>query len=387
MGAELFGDDRHVFVVPPKSEEATVYSLIDGQELGRRPVAPGERRWRTVGSNELSWIQEGSTLRLRLRDAWEEREIWTREFPLGSRGWLVGQDEVAVLQPDGKFFILSLLDDQPRLEAEVQPEASLSSIHVFPSRERYVLVVNTPSASSSGINASTIPLGTHVPLVSGKVYAFDRSSGRALWQAPAVIDRYGLPLDQPTEVPVLTFLRHVTQTANAPGSRPGTRGSVLCLDKRDGRILLQDDDIPAQIYNYQIVADVAKQVVQLMLPGKTFTLRFTDQPAPPIEPAAANTNPKDPTRSLTDAGKALSGFAGVLFNALKPGAGKDAAGDKPPQVDEGAKPADAEAPKADKPAGEKPAGEKPAGEKPADGKPAGETAAPEKPADESAGDR
>jgi hypothetical protein len=148
------------------------------------------------------------------------------------------------------------------------------------------------------------------------VYAFDRKGGKPVWQVPAVIDQYGLPLHQPVDVPVLTFLRHVNQAAAAPGQRTSLRGSVLCLDKRDGRILLRKDDIATQIHSFEIVADTDRQVVQVSLPGKLFTLKFTDEPAPPEPPA--QTGAPQRAGGLAEAGRSLRTFAGVLFDALTP---------------------------------------------------------------------
>ena len=369
-GCTLFGDGHRVFIVPPKSEKALVYSRVDGSELGERQVAPNDRRWTTLDGLELSWKQEGNTLQLRLRDPWEQRDIWSRPFPVGSKGWLVDHEEVAVAQPDGKLIILSLREDHTVLQAELQRESSLTSLYVFRSSERYHVVVSVPATSTSKVTATSIPISTQVvPLVSGKVYAFDRASGNSVWQVPAVIDRYGLPLTQPADSPVLTFLRHLNQPSSAAGRRFPTRGSILCLDKRDGRILLQDDNIATQIHSFEIVADQARQQVRISLPGKLFTIQFTDDPAPPEPPA--QTGVPRPAQTLSDTGRALRSFAGALFDALTPSAKTEPKPKEPgPKKDGAAAPPQAQrvqtanglAP----PAAKKPAAKEPVAKEPAD---------------------
>ena len=75
-----------------------------------------------------------------LYDPWFEENVWTKTFSNGSKGWLVGRDEVAVMQPDGQFVILSLLDGTPKIDTMLEPEPLLKAIFVLPSRDQYTLI-------------------------------------------------------------------------------------------------------------------------------------------------------------------------------------------------------------------------------------------------------
>ncbi|MBL7039743.1 MAG: PQQ-binding-like beta-propeller repeat protein [Pirellulaceae bacterium] len=290
QGSDVFGDRELIFVAPPDSDQAQVFSALDGKELGTRKVHMLENRWATCGRNLLAWEQDNATdpLRLRLYDAWTGEEIWQEELPLTSKADLIERDEIAFIQPDGRFVVRSLWDDQPRIEATLEAEKNLMSLHVLRSSNQYIVAVNrtvttepnTPAASIRAISS-----GTAMPLVTGNMYAFDRASGQPSWEGPVAIERFGFPLDQPVESPVLLLLRHITPK-NAKGSRR-YQTSIMCLDRRNGRTLLQKDDIAAQTYTYDIVADHPKQTVTVSLPNTNFAIKLTDEPLEPEQPATA----------------------------------------------------------------------------------------------------
>jgi outer membrane protein assembly factor BamB len=288
QGADVFGDGELLFSLLPASKEAQVYSAIDGRELGTRAVDALDNRWATYGRNVLAWRQaEGQRpLELRLYDAWTGDEIWREQFVAGSKGTLVDDDEVAVLQPDGRFMVRTLYDDRTRVETTLEAEAQLDSLHVLRSSTQYLVAASrTITATSDGRTPGirSISSGSYTPLILGRLYAFGRADGETLWQTPAAVDRHGLLLDQPAESPVLVFLRHVRPTSSRGTTREHTE--LLCLDRRDGRVLVDNIQIPAQTSMYEIQADRQASTVQIGLPGKTVTIKLTDQPMPPEPPA------------------------------------------------------------------------------------------------------
>src|SRR4029453_6941253 len=93
-----------------------------------------------------------------------------------------------------------------------------------------------------------------------------------------------LPPDQPTESPLLLFLRNRTDSNNGGGN---TKASVLALDRKSGRIVYENDNVSALAMSCDIVADPAKQTVTLAIFGqmaKSLTFQFTDRPTPPQPP-------------------------------------------------------------------------------------------------------
>lgn len=299
QGSDVFGDSELIFVVPPSSDEARVFSALDGKELGTRKVDSLEHRWSTYGRNVLAWEQESSSglLRLRLYDAWTGEEIWREEVPLSTKATLVEQDEVAILRADGRFVVRSLQDDQIKIEAGLEPEENLISVHVLRSADQYVVATNRAVTTQPNTPAATIRAissGTMMPLITGNLYAFDRATGKPAWKKPAAIDRFGLATNQPTESPVLLFLRHIRPAKSSGSTRYQT--SILCVDRRNGSTLLQKDDIPAQTYSFDAIADRQNQTVTVSLPNTNISIKVTDEPASEEQPATAKT-PTDPAES------------------------------------------------------------------------------------------
>lgn len=293
-GSELFGDDELLFVVPPRKEEAFVLSVADGRELGKRKVGAIDFRWSTLGRNVLVCKQDGREFAARLYDAFSEKTLWEGRFTFGSRGTLIGRDEMAMMQPDGKLVIVSLADGQVKLNTTLQPEPKLMYLHVLRSKSQYLMQMETIGDKGDvlpRVTVQPVPGGDTSRLVTGRLYAFDRATMKPAWQSPAYISQYGLPLDQPTELPIIVFLRQLVPTADAPSRE--TRSGVLVLDRRDGRMLLERDNIRIQQTNvYHLVAKPAESFIELTLTtgrgsasGKVFTFKLTDDPTPPAPPA------------------------------------------------------------------------------------------------------
>jgi len=289
---DLFGDEEVLIVVPAESVNAMVLRASDGHLLQRVTVPRYDRRWVTVGRNVLTWEEiADNKLELILYDPITSTEVWSREYAAGSKGCPLGDEEIGILQPDGRFELLSLADGEVRIEAKLDPEPEFATaglgeayIHLMRSSDQYLLLTHTPvTHTTAGVTITSSPDGTFAPMFHGRVYAFDRQTGEKQWPAPAYIDRYALPLDQPVELPVLTFLRHVRKTERGRPTRMQT--DALCIDRRDGRILLKKEGAATQTGTYEVVGDPSKKTVSLLLPSKRYTMQFSDEPRPP-EPSA-----------------------------------------------------------------------------------------------------
>ena len=287
---DLFADDSRLFVAPvsPGFEkvDAVVLDPWDGSSLDKCKVAAAERRWATCGRNVLSFSEAGAEIKLQLADPLADKELWSAALPIGSRGALINGEEAAVLQPSGKLTIVSLKDGKTKLEADLEAEKNLMSLFVLRSTERYFILPSHPSTESNPTtNFHPAPAGANTQLFTGRVYAFDRQSGKQAWASPAYVSQHGYVLEQPADLPVLLFLRHATP---AKGSGAKTFTSVLCLDKRNGQAVLDANEFPTPIHAYEVSADREKARMQVTVFGssqRTYTLQFTDEPAPPAAPA------------------------------------------------------------------------------------------------------
>jgi hypothetical protein len=325
-GSELFGDDEHVFALPPDQTEALVFRALDGELLGKRavprvaPEQPGNGRidgrfpnlkylplsqtcTASVGRNLLMWYKDpGSDKRvLRLYDPWQQKDVW----PEGAKKFhaqAVADDwrgeVVAVWEPDGHVAMFSLPDGRTMADAQLKvgsspaPLSPNSSIQpqllVLKYLDLYLLVHHCPDPNNPNPkNAQPLP-GTVLqqPMYRGWVYAFDKH-GKVVWPEPVFIEGQHLPADQPSLLPVLTF---ACQQYMRPAGSSGTRYqmSLLCLDKRTGRKIdpLEglDGNAAARPNNMlgalELAGDPKEHSVELRMPQNTVVLSFTDKPLP-----------------------------------------------------------------------------------------------------------
>ncbi|QDU28241.1 outer membrane biogenesis protein BamB [Anatilimnocola aggregata] len=285
---DLFGDDEYVFAVPPNTDQATVYSMLDGSVVGKRTVPKSNTRLTTNGRRILAWEQVGQSLQLRLTDPWSEGDdLWKLETKIGAKGQVLDGDEFAVLENTGKFTVISLQSGQVLVASQLVAEATLTSLNVLRSQEQYTVLANQPIADSVPGLMTTPLSGGGMPgqQAHGRVYAIDRITGKQRWQTPAFVAQHGLPWDQPVDAPLMVFIR------NRRGNNSGNwAANLLCIDKRDGSIAYEGDIANAQANMCEVQADFEKQAVQVttwVQPGtmRVTLIKLSDEPAAPQAPA------------------------------------------------------------------------------------------------------
>jgi outer membrane protein assembly factor BamB len=295
-GCEIFGDEERIVVVPPKSGDALILSPIDGEIVDRRKIDLPEQRWTTCGRNLLVFETSGPQYKLQLYDASNQGNgLWKTEVKRGTRGTIIDGEELALLEPGGKFTIVSLIDGREILSQQLKDlealgENDLVSIVVLRSSTQYLLLANqNPTDADRSIGASAIPSGgSPGTVVHGQLVAFDRQTGATQWPAAAFIAQHGLAAEQPNESPVLFFVRNVNTRAGAGTTRNST--SLLAIDKRDGRMIYNDDGFISQAFQSDILADPLRNTVSITLStynreNRTLTVELTDKPVPPQPPA------------------------------------------------------------------------------------------------------
>ena len=235
---DLFGDARYVFVVSAdRDDEARVFSALDGRELGRRSLPPRSARLGSIGRRILAWEESPQRCRLALIDPWDGAAAWEREMPAGSRAGAVRPGAVAVLEPEGGFAVLHVASGEPVLETRLDVQAPPESLHVEPYGENYLVVANRPAEPAE----QRVHVRSPVPSVDvdGSLYGVGRD-GSLLWEAE-VRDQQ-LELDLPPELPVLLLSKRRQHRVPRDGGGLTTRVeyAILCLDKRNGRILYDE---------------------------------------------------------------------------------------------------------------------------------------------------
>lgn len=283
-GSDCLGDDEEICVVPPGSETGVVYRVFDGKKLRDVDVPYFDNRWLCSGTKYVAWREEAGMVLFRY-DVKRGEKIWETRFADQCKVSLIGNEEIAVLEPDGVLRVISVEDGSELVAGKIDDDESVQSIQVIKYDGNYLVATNrnrvdTRTAKSNMDPASqieTAPMSWQVPLIEGRIYALHGKTGEWLWQKPAYIDQFAMPMPQPQNLPVLTFLRHVSKN-----SKPGDiRTEILCIDKRDGRVLLQDNSMNSKLYRYQVVGAPEADRITIETPNQSFTLQFTDQPVPP----------------------------------------------------------------------------------------------------------
>jgi hypothetical protein len=147
-------------------------------------------------------------------------------------------------------------------------------------------------------------------LISGQIYAFERGTGKKLWPAPVPVSQHGLLTNQPVGIPVLIMARQVHQLGPVSPREPRT--SVLCIDKRTGKVVYQNDKLPGStVASFEVQGDPAASTVTIGLPSRSITLTFTDE-APDSQAAAGAAARASLQRLLAQAQAAADAIQAVV---------------------------------------------------------------------------
>jgi outer membrane protein assembly factor BamB len=281
LGNQLFGDEELLFVAPAGDADTLVLRAATGEKLGVRRIAPFEKRMLTIGRNVLSWEAQGGQQLLQMRDAWEDKTLWSFTFHGGAKAAIASGQAVGVLEPDGVFSLVTLPDGRRLVKEQLEPEKALVGIYLLRSSDRYLLVTNSAARLEPPLNVQPIAGAANHPMVNGRVYAFDQQTGNKSWPSPVVVAQYGLVANQPSQLPLLVFVRQAHRPGGAGGREPRT--SVLCIDKRTGQVAYQNDALPTtMVGNFELSGDPVKHTVTLTLPPQVIELTLTDErPSPP----------------------------------------------------------------------------------------------------------
>ncbi len=275
-GSDIFGDDEMLFIVAPNSEDALVVRALDGFELGRRKVAASPQRMLTIGRRVVSWVLERGRVTIEVTDAWTQESIWRRQFPANAKAWVVHDEAVGVMTPDGQFALLALNDGLALVEEKLAPEPNLSEVYVLSSPEQFVLATNRPIQVRNGVNRQPVTGGIGHPLLSGHVYIFNRTTGKQIGSMQ--VDRQGLSLSQPAALPVLIFATHVyDQRKNRSHNM---EAELVCLDKRTGKVVHDEKVAQTLQQGLEISGDPEHHQVALRAAGISVRLTFTGKPLP-----------------------------------------------------------------------------------------------------------
>ena len=337
-GSDIFGDEEFTFVVGPERSEALVLNTADGTEVGKRAVTSRKERWITFGRNVLTCKSDGRKLTVRCFDAWEQKDLWSRELNDDTQCWRPSRDEVAMFDPTGHFLVLNLASGDTIVDCNLQPEPKLKRLYVLAYQDNYTVVASGARERSNSTIRSYGSIGGDLcPEINGHIYSIDRQTGKPRWPNAAGVYEYYLPLDQAPNSPTLVFLQNTRATATANVRHTTYQAAILVLDKRDGRKLFAAEGLE-RILSYSIESDPTIQTVSVKTNVHEILLKFSDKPVESAQPYQMKVETAASTQIIENVGK----IAGAVLEAFTEKAQQEAAKEvkPPPQKTAPKKPAE-----------------------------------------------
>lgn len=297
---EILADDEHIVLTPRNGQEPVVLRSLDGGAIPGKHSLPARDVILAMHGTKLVFTENtGEKTRLNFCDAVTGKRTLLGEYPLSQRNGAKADlldNAIAVVSPGPKaetaqLEIFALADGRRTLNTVFPHVGGIQEIRVQRTADQFLLLVNTGSRGRGNPKLLYQPAfhdnTPHHNLWTGTLHAFDRESGVALWPVGATLNQHAFLSIQPTELPVLTFVR----MAQAPQRRSGNQMlSVLCLDKRTGRMIYQKDDLHGQAHGFDIWGDTATKQIRMSFPNNngdnmsSVTLAWSDRPRSPEPP-------------------------------------------------------------------------------------------------------
>jgi outer membrane protein assembly factor BamB len=273
---DVFGDESFVFIAPAGGGDAVVLQALDGATLGKRKMLPLDRYW-TSGRMIVETTSAADSTAVRVRDLSVEEndgEVWQGKFAAAAKVEAIGDEEFAVLDAAGKLIVYSLDAGKPLIETMLAPVAPLTDLQVFRTADRYVVLAARPVQQQDGTIHRYQVQNTaqrNQPIVEGATYAFDRRSGKLLWEK--TLPPTSSLINQPAHLPILVFAMNQNDQSRPGPQRSSTR--LLLLDTRSGATY--ETSLKQSTSSAVVVADPEQQTLEIRCSTATKVLKFGEK--------------------------------------------------------------------------------------------------------------
>ena len=285
-GSEIFGDGETIFVISPQTPgilQTPVARRIrraDGVELPGIPVPDAMNRIQTFGARLLSAVTHpefpATKQILKLEDLTQNKTEWEFSIALGSQVSLIGDSEIAVLEPSGLVSYLKTESGKVLWTQQLQPVAKRKDFTVVADGTRLLLLRDEIPPRNFPLQPIIAVNGSQQNLMFGQAECLDRATGQPLWSHR--IEHYALDLSVPNGSPLWFFTaRALAQQIQLSEIR------MLAIDKRTGKVALQQGE-RAYGHGFDFAIDPKEKQLDITLLGSQqpirHRLKLTDQPLP-----------------------------------------------------------------------------------------------------------
>lgn len=310
IGSQLVCSERYVVAIAPGRSnsagpdvKAMVLSIDNGTLVREIDLPDPLRTWTDREGTLICWKESSipdsniRTYEIQGIEVETGKTVWQRQPAGGSQAALLNQrDQLAILEPSGKFEVLNLADGKTQFTDQLE-SGTLQRVKILEGFEDIFLVAYRPFEEDRRLQFRGVPHDASESILKGEVYAFNARTGKRLWDQPArVSDTYFVESLQPVDLPVLTF---VTRWNRPIEGRAQTKPvlSALILDRRDGGILFRGEFGETSV-SYSVSGDPDKGEITLRFDSQSILLTASDDPRVPAPPAANSMNFTFPPESV-----------------------------------------------------------------------------------------
>ena len=290
-GCYLIGAGRHLFVVEPtvdgKPAAGHVFLKSDGSRVKAPDFGPlFEKRLKVVGRTLVLFDQTRQGVALRSYDLLTGKDRWKRTAPAGSLAMQgPGNDLVGLFEKEGKVRVFEADSGKEVLIAKVQARDldKVEAVHLLADSRRIYLAFKGPDPPilvPFGGTRSNLMLGfgTWTLPVNGRVWAFDRASGKLRWSSE--VPNQQLVAESAREWPLLLFVSRSWRWEQTGTNRQLSQVTNICaVNKTTGKLLLDRQEAPADQPFHTLHVDPRKGLIELT--GFNVKVRFVVQPDGP----------------------------------------------------------------------------------------------------------
>ncbi|GEM_PF-3392642 len=298
--ASVVSDGRVVIAWRSNLEEFVLYEAASGRLIGRRkppfkPVLPRSQRVAVVVPAPYEPTFVGSAIlymkevksghfgqaevrRIALYDLVTEREVWESPPIEGPSFAIATTPEVlGIWEGNGSFSLLWLEDGRLLGRYSLDKPGEDAKFRLLQTPEQILAVFARGGEHIRRLGANTwqLPGVESEPIVDGFVWAFDLA-GTPIWTEPTRVTNQWLPIDQPSELPLLVFACTCEGTGRDSSSNSPQTG-LLCIDRRTGKTVLERRlDLPT--LTMQLVGDESSNTMEVRFQRNKLVFEFVDSP-------------------------------------------------------------------------------------------------------------
>jgi outer membrane protein assembly factor BamB len=258
------GDTSTVLLLDRRTKRVEFLRALDGKQIADRRLA--------AKSSELKWLEGRDALiqsvdphgmRATRIDLLANEIKWTRIFATASHLVRLDSRRYAVAEPDGACHLVDASTGGLVTTEKIAGIEHCLQLYTTSDELRFYIAFSKPFADSENFRANGQRDDSRNPMVNGILCAFDRSSGRLLWNRR--FDDGVFELDQSRVAPALVFSYRRAEKGDDEGGMPWSY--LHAIDKRTGH-----DVHLARLSNVQPAShpwaetDTARREIQVRVP-------------------------------------------------------------------------------------------------------------------------